>query len=84
MASRRQDQDISEVSSSCDAAGRCWASTGGTRLESPGPYYGVSLLNRDLAMGVQAAAGRREHLLLELNTAISQFHLNLPFFYSKP
>lgn len=77
MVSRRQEQSISGVKSSCDAAGRCWASTGGTRLGSPRPYYGVSLLNRDLAMGAQAAAGQREHFLLELNT---QFHLTLLFF----
>lgn len=76
--------EISEVRSSCDAAGRCWASTDGTRLGSPWPYYRVSLLNRDLAMGVQTAAGQREHLLLELNPAIPQFHLNLLFFYTKP
>lgn len=86
MASRRQEQSISKVRSSCGAAGRCWAPcTGGIRLQSPWQYYGVGLLNKDLTLGAQAAAaGQREHLVLEIITAISKFHLNLPFFCSKP
>lgn len=40
-------------------------------LEPPQPYYGASVLNRDLALGVQTADGQWGNVLLELNIAFS-------------